>query len=85
MTHYWVYEDDATNWVRVHKAICSRCNGGRGLKGSRHLDNRWYGPFETEGEAIECALNTGRTDAEGCWFCLREMGSLLQRQAEGRN
>ena len=85
MTHQWVCEDDPTNRVRVRKAICSRCNDGRGLKGSHHLDNRWRGPFETEREAIECALNTGHTDARGCWFCLREIGILLQLQAEGRN
>ena len=76
MTYYWVYEDDGTNRVRVHNATCSRCNDGRGMKGSRLRDNRWHGCFGTEREAIDYALSTGRRDAKGCWFCLRGMGSL---------
>ena len=35
MTYYWVYEDDSTNRARLHKATCSRCNDGQGMKGSR--------------------------------------------------
>ena len=73
---YWVYEDDATNRARVHRAMCSRCNDGKGVKGSRRSDNRWHGPFIAEREATDCALSTGRLDAKGCWFCLRGMGSL---------
>lgn len=72
---YWVYEDDPTNRVRVHKASCSRCNDGRGMKESRLPDNRWRGPFGTEQEAVGEALKTGRRDARGCWFCLRGVGS----------
>ena len=73
---YWVYEDDPTNRARVHKAACSHCNDGQGMKGSRLTDNRRHGPFGTEREAIDCAQSTGRPDAKGCWFCLRGMGSL---------
>ena len=73
---YWVYEDDQTDRARVHKATCSRCNDGRGLKGSRLPDNRWHGPFGTEREAIDRALSTDRSDAKGCRFCLRGTGSL---------
>ena len=73
---YWVYEDDATNSVRVHKAKCRWCNDGRGIKGSRLADNRWHGAFDTEREAIDKAISRGRRDARGCWFCLRGMGSL---------
>ena len=32
---YWVYEDDPTNRVRVHKVTCGYCNDGKGIKGSR--------------------------------------------------
>ena len=73
---YWVYEDDPTNRARVHKAKCSRCNDGQGMKGARLPDNRWHGLFGTEREAMDFALSTGRLDAKGCRFCLREMGSL---------
>ena len=73
---YWVYEDDPTNRVRVHRATCGYCNDGQGVKGSRRSDNRWHGPFGTKQEAIELALSTGRPDAGGCGSCLREMGSL---------
>ena len=73
---YWVYEDDPTNRARVHKATCSRCNEGQGMKGSRRPDNRWHGPFGTVREATGYARSTGRPDAKGCWFCLRDIGSL---------
>lgn len=73
---YWVYEDNPTNRVRVHKAACGRCNHGQGMKGSRLPDNRWHGPFSTKQFAISRALRTGRLDAKGCWFCLRSVGSL---------
>ena len=76
MTYYWVDEDDSTNRARLHKATCSRCNDGQGMKRSRLPDNRWHGPFGTVREAIDCALSTGHLDAKGCWFCLRGMGSL---------
>ena len=74
--NYWVYEDDTTNRVRIHKAACSRCKEGQGMKRARLPDNRWHGPFKTEQEAIDVSLETGRRDAKGCWFCLRELGSL---------
>ena len=73
---YWVYEDHPTNRVRIHKAACSRCKEGQGIKGSRLPDNRWHGPFGTEQEAIKVALETGRRDAKGCWFCLRGLEGL---------
>ena len=73
---YWVYVDDPTNRVRVHRGSCSYCNDGRGMKESRLPDNRWHGPYATEREAIDIALMTGRLDAKGCWFCLGEVGSL---------
>ena len=73
---YWVYEDDPTNRVRVHRATCGYCNNGKGMKGSRLPDNRWHGPFGTEREAIELALSTGRLDARGCGSCLRDMECL---------
>ena len=74
---YWVYEDNPTDRVRVHKATCSRCNDVQGVKGSRRSDNRCRGSFGTEREAIDCALSTGRLDAGGCWFCLRSMASSI--------
>ena len=73
---YWVYEDDPTNRVRVHKATCGHRNDGKGTKGSRLSNNRWLGPFETEQEAIDEALKTGRGDVRGCGSCLRGVGSL---------
>ena len=66
---YWVYEDDPTNRVSIHKAACRRCKEGQRKKGSRLPDNRWHGPFGTEQEAIKMALETGRRHAKGCWFC----------------
>ena len=32
--NYWVYEDDPTNRVRIHKAACSRCKEGKGIRGA---------------------------------------------------
>ena len=72
----WVYADDRTNRVRVHMDMCSWCNDGRGIKGSRLPDNRWLGAFATEQLAVVKALETGRRDAKGCWFCLRGLGGL---------
>ena len=37
---YCVYEDNPTSRVRVHKATCSHCNDGQGVKESRRSDNR---------------------------------------------
>ena len=76
---YWVYEDDPTSSVRVHRATCGFCNDGRGLRGSRRPDNRWHGPFETEREAVTVALGTGRADVMGCRSCLRGLGNLALR------
>ena len=73
---YWVYEDGATNRVRVHKATCNLCNHGRGMKGSFLPYNRWHSLFGTEREVIDRAPSTGRPGAKGCWFCLRIMVSL---------
>ena len=44
--NYWVNEDDPTNRVRIHKAACSRCKEGQGMKRARLPDNRWHGPFK---------------------------------------
>lgn len=68
---YWVYVDDPTNRARVHIGTCRFCNHGSGLHGRRRSDNRWLGPFENEGEAIEVALSSGRSDVGGCGVCLR--------------
>ena len=76
MMTYRVYEDDLTNRARIHKAGCNRCNDGRGIKGERLPDNRWHGPYRSKQEAINRALETGRQDARGCWFCLRGVGRL---------
>lgn len=73
---YWVYEDDPTNRVRIHKSECTYCNDGEGIKGSRLTDNRWHGPFQTEQEAIDRARRTGRRDAKGCGVCLPGVRSL---------
>ena len=73
---FWVYEDDVTNSVRVHKASCLDCNYGKGKKGFRLPDNRWHGAFGTKREAIAKALSTGRREAKGCGNCLPNLGSL---------
>ncbi|MCY3646451.1 MAG: hypothetical protein OXH07_05720 [Chloroflexi bacterium] len=74
--NWWVYEDDATSWARVHRAICAHCNDGRGHYGTRRPDNRWHGPFPTREEAIEKALSTGKRDVKGCGTCLPELRFL---------
>ena len=68
MMHYWVYEDDPTNRVRVHKAICSRCNDGQGLKGSRHLDNRWHGHLNPKGRPLSAHSILAARMPEGAGF-----------------
>ncbi len=73
---YWVYEDDPTNRVRIHKAECVYCNDGQGIKGARLTDNRWHGPYGTEQEAIDKARGTGRRDAQGGGCCLPGLRSL---------
>ncbi len=75
---YWVYEDDPTRIVRVHRATCRYCNHGQGSKGSRLQDNRWHGPFGTLRKAIDLAVSTGRHDARGCRFCLPDLGHFEQ-------
>ena len=74
--NWWVYEDDVTKRVRVHRATCSDCNDGQGKSGSRLPDNRWHGPFPARQEAIDKALSTGRKDAKGCGNCLPELRVL---------
>ena len=75
---YWVYEDDPTRIVRVHRAACTYCNYGHGSKGSRLQNNRWHGPFGTQQEAIDRAVSTGRHDVRGCRFCLPGLGDSGQ-------
>ena len=74
--NWWVYEDDAPSWVRVHRAICAHCNDGRGRYVTRRPDNRWHGPFPTMQEAIDKALGTGKRDVKGCGTCLPELRFL---------
>ena len=66
---YWVYEDDSTNWARVHKGTCAYCNQGQGLHGSRLPVSRWHGPFLTREEAFSKLRATGRSNADGCKVC----------------
>lgn len=73
---WWVYEDDSTNWVRVHAGACRFCNDGRGVYPDRLPVSRWHGPFETKQAAIGMAASTGRKDAAGCGICLPDVGSL---------
>lgn len=66
---FWVYEDDATNHVRIHRGDCPYCNHGRGLHNpkERKGDNRWYpdrtaqpNGFQSYAEAQAKANETGR-------------------------
>ena len=77
---YWVYEDDQTDWVRVHKETCIYCNDGQGRHRSRLPDNRWYGPCPTVRDAIDRALSTGRAYAGGCGECLQEVSRLRRNR-----
>ena len=72
--NWWVYEDDATSWVRVHRAICEHCNDGRGRYATR-LAPTTAGtvPTRREQEAIDKALSTGKRDVKGCGTCLPEL------------
>ena len=63
---YWVYEDDPSNKVRIHKATCGFCNDGKGIKGSRLPDNRLHEPFGDLEKAIDKAVSIGRRDVKGC-------------------
>ncbi len=79
---YWIYEDEPTDKALVHKGTCGFCNQGQGVRGSRLRDNRWIGPFETEMEAHQQALLTGRSEVRQAKCCLSGDGHTRRRQKE---
>ena len=68
---YYYYEDDSTNWVRVHEGSCRYCNHGQGRQGSRLPDNRWRGPYASPDLAMDNAQATGKYNVNYCGHCLR--------------
>ena len=63
---FWVYEDDITNWARVHKSSCVHCNPGRQRNEN---ENRWYGPFPSREMAFVAMMARGKRNARGCGVC----------------
>ena len=73
---WWVYEDDATNYARIHLGDCSFCNNGIGVRESRLPNNRWHGSFNNLEEAIQKAMNTDANNIAGCGVCQPAVGAL---------
>ncbi len=66
---YYVYEDDETNYVRIHRGECRDCKWGEGKKGYRLDDNRWHGAFPDKASALAKARKTKRPIYE-CKICV---------------
>lgn len=67
---YWVFEDLPTSRATVHRADCSFCNDGRGLRGVRREEQcRWLGPFSGLESAGDEARRTGRNNVHFCGRC----------------
>lgn len=63
---FWVYEDDPTNWARVHKKSCRYCTPcGR----RDETVNRWHGPFASRDAAFVAMRALGKRNARGCGAC----------------
>ena len=67
---YWIYVDDPTNRVRVHRGSCKFCNHGTGVNATRRLDNRWEGPFSDPDDAATAAVRANKRDTKPCAHCL---------------
>ncbi len=70
MMNFYVYEDDPTKHVRVHRGSCTFCNNGKGRQPIRLPDNRWHGPFDTLSTAQSFAKGLNRKDTDACPICL---------------
>ena len=71
MGEYWIYENTAHDWARVHKGSCKRCNHGNGMHpGSSNKSGRWHGPYADRDEAFQNAIALGRDTIRGCNVCV---------------
>lgn len=69
--HFYVYEDDQANQIRIHVGSCWHCNEGKGRKPDRLLNKRrWYGPYATLEDAQELAKTLQKKDIRRCGICL---------------
>ena len=62
---FWVNEDKGNNSAITHRDDCP--HGAPNCK--KEQNGRWYGPYDTENEAMQVARNTGRKIAKVCTKC----------------
>ena len=63
MTKYWIYEDDPSDYIRIHAGSCRWVNNRK-----TEMDdprNRWYDPFDTLDDAIAFARARRRGECQG--------------------
>jgi hypothetical protein len=67
---FWVYENWPNECATLHRASCSFCLNGRGVRAGGSTDNgQWIGPFESFAEALARAELTRRKDIRRCGNC----------------
>lgn len=68
---YWIYDDPATGWARVHCHSCGYCRDGRGVynKTGPRKGDRWIGPFNERSSAFGDLGRLRRSNSGGCTVC----------------
>lgn len=68
---YWVYENWTLIKARIHKATCSHCADGTGVRREDSgLHGKWHGPFGGLGTSTAHAHKLKRRDTRECAICL---------------
>jgi hypothetical protein len=67
---YWVYENWRHKRARVHVAECSKCNDGKGMRGTNDSNSgRWVGRFDDRESAFAEMQRIDQPDHGGCQLC----------------
>lgn len=62
---YYVNEDKPTNRATVHRDDCPYADS----RSKSKQNGGWYGPFDSNDEALRVARGTGRATVRECPFC----------------
>ena len=66
---FFVYDNKAMKYSRIHKGNCSFCKNGEGFREKTTDSTQWHGPFATYAEALEKMQSLGYDDAGDCTKC----------------
>lgn len=69
METFWVLENIAHGYAKIHLGRCISCNDGKGPRPGH--SGRWHGPYTTYAQALATArgtvMNLSRVNCRLCW------------------